>query len=91
MRKILFIIQDNWNNEGWKDFKFGGAHPKDEDDASKQFKELTTNPIWLGEGKREWRMVRRTITDTILPEYIVYPTFSIDRKEAKRWWRDNHD
>jgi hypothetical protein len=67
MRKILFIIQDNWNNEGWNDFRFGASHPKDRTDAEEQFKELTTNPIWSGyEGERKWRMVRRTIIDYVI-------------------------
>lgn len=62
-RTIIFLVQDNWNNEDWKDsFAFG----KNERAAREYYEKKIADPIWTAEGRRKWRLVRRITNDYVI-------------------------
>lgn len=52
-------VQDN-NGQGWRDSVGFGTMIE----ATEWYKEMIRNPIWLNEGKRDWRVVMRV--DTVI-------------------------
>lgn len=61
-RTTVYVLQDNWRNEGWKDFP---PFFKSAKEASEVFEQMLLDHIWLGEGKRKWRLVRRVTNDYV--------------------------
>jgi hypothetical protein len=65
-RQVLYFIQDNYKNCGWFDHTHGGYHESQLERAKRDFEERRTNPIWLDDGNRRWRLIKRTINDYIV-------------------------
>lgn len=58
--RYSYVLQESWENGPWED------HIENDklEPTKKSYQERISNPIWHGEGRRKWRMVRRYTLDT---------------------------
>ncbi len=61
---VTYVVQNRWLDKPWLD------HDEFDDlaKAKAMFAERKADPIWSGEGKRKWRLVRRTVVNELVED-----------------------
>jgi hypothetical protein len=63
-RKYKYLVQENNDNKGWQDH--AAYLDMSLSVAREVYQERLANPIWHNNGRRQWRLIRRCITDTVI-------------------------
>ena len=63
-RKTVYVIQDNLDDKGWKNFRMSEDYPEDKRNADWWFKTISADTAyWTMGGRRKWRMIQRVIVE----------------------------